>query len=125
MSPPVELVMTTASPAHKHIMHPVTHRTTMHYKIIIHPIQITQIRQHNRIQVNPRKTHTVILIIQILKYINLIKTQLMPTIPNCTPFHPDITVTPIRRQQQSLGIATSIPPRPTPALNPRIINRNP
>jgi hypothetical protein len=81
-------------------MHPVTHRPTMHYEIIINQPQITHIRQDNRIQVNPRKTLTVILIIQILEYMNLIKTQLMPTIPNRTPFHPDITVTPIRSQQQ-------------------------
>jgi hypothetical protein len=64
---------------------------------------------------------------------NLIKTQLMPTIPHRTPLHPHITVTPLRFQQQLIVTALNPPTNsirrrgaePPDHPHPRIINRNP
>ena len=112
----------TATATTQHLMRSLT-ATAMNHKIIIHRSQITQIRQHNRIQVNPSKTLTVIFIIQTLKHMDFIKTHLMPTITNRTTFHPYVTVTPRRLQQQSL--APSVRNLPFSTLDPRIIKRQP
>ena len=97
--------------------------TAMNHKIIIHRSQIAQIRQHNRIQINPSKTLTVIFIIQILKHMDFIKTHLMPPVTNRATFHPYVTVTPRRLQQQSL--APSVRNLPFSTLDPRIIKCQP